>query len=404
MADPTPAGTPASRADESIVQRRLYEAARGVICGALTSYRFSAVDREDLVQEVILRAWTKRATYRASRGTLAQWLSAIARNAAADLLRAQGKDPASFAGPMPEDPPHEAPTPEETVTWSQLAELANHVFDLIPEKERRVVILHAIELHSFHAIAEIEKIAPSTAKARYDRGMAKLRRADQEGKLDGAILRIPGDPGPPDTPEAVERGWQRFQAAMGRDLDPDSEPPPSGPRRVAPAGDAGPPSTRPPGGQLLRLRKLGPLLAVFAGAGPAAGVSPASEPPAVVLAEVSPVAPSIFVGGVEPPMDPAPASGPPSLVPTMRASGPRPAVPTHHENNEERQLLDQARRALQELDPSVAVKVLDESARQFPRGQSHPMYERAWAQVCARHRRIHLPGAVPELDKRCTGR
>jgi RNA polymerase sigma-70 factor (ECF subfamily) len=42
---------------------------------------------EELVQEVVLRAWQKASGYQPDRGSLADWLAAIARNLAIDELR-----------------------------------------------------------------------------------------------------------------------------------------------------------------------------------------------------------------------------------------------------------------------------------------------------------------------------
>jgi len=48
---------------------------------------------EDLVQEVLLRAWLKADTYRPERGSARGWLFAIARNLAIDVARARAARP-----------------------------------------------------------------------------------------------------------------------------------------------------------------------------------------------------------------------------------------------------------------------------------------------------------------------
>jgi hypothetical protein len=66
-------------------------------------------------------------------------------------------------------------------------------------------------------------------------------------KLDAIVVPVEGSDDPP-TPKMRDRAWQRFVHAGGLDLPPDSEPPPSGTRRT---------------GRLTKLRKLGPLMAIF---------------------------------------------------------------------------------------------------------------------------------------------
>ena len=48
---------------------------------------------EDLVQEVLLRAWLKADTYQPERGSARAWLFAIARNLAIDVARARAARP-----------------------------------------------------------------------------------------------------------------------------------------------------------------------------------------------------------------------------------------------------------------------------------------------------------------------
>ena len=48
---------------------------------------------EDLVQEVLLRAWLKADTYRPELGSARGWLFAIARNLAIDVARARAARP-----------------------------------------------------------------------------------------------------------------------------------------------------------------------------------------------------------------------------------------------------------------------------------------------------------------------
>jgi RNA polymerase sigma-70 factor (ECF subfamily) len=80
------------------VVRAAYREHRGEL------YRFSwrwtgdAQAAEDLVQEVVVRAWRSADRYDGERGSLRTWLFAIARNVAIDHRRAQAVRPAPAGG------------------------------------------------------------------------------------------------------------------------------------------------------------------------------------------------------------------------------------------------------------------------------------------------------------------
>ena len=250
------------------MQRVMFDAVWGIVWDSLA--RLPLADREDLTQEIIVRVWQKRDLYRSEKGSIEVWVRTIAKRMAINFAR-KGRVPDE----LPETMHADARTPEETVMWSQLAELADHVLAGLPEEERRVLILHEIEGKSFDEIAKLLKISKGTAHARFARGMAKLRKAKDEGKLNTIVVPFVPENDPP-TPEMRERAWQRFVDSGALDLPPDSEPPPSGTRRTGP---------------LARLRKLGPLVAIFLGPGLA---EPHGDPPATT-SMVTVVAPTTSI-------------------------------------------------------------------------------------------------------------
>lgn len=58
-------------------------------------------DRDDVVQEALSRAWRKRSSYDASRGTPAAWLCAIVAGEARRARRTFGRATAAVPGPPP---------------------------------------------------------------------------------------------------------------------------------------------------------------------------------------------------------------------------------------------------------------------------------------------------------------
>jgi RNA polymerase sigma-70 factor, ECF subfamily len=275
MSDPMSKGRPV---EEALLRRVMFDAVWGIVWESLA--RLSRADREDLAQEIILRAWQNRGRYRSARGSPEQWIRTIAKRMAINFSK-RGRF-------VPDDLPMagDARDPEETVMWSQLAALVDHVLAKLPEGERRALILHEIEGKTFEEIAEIEHISKATAHARYTRGMEKLRKAKEDGTLETLIVPIAPEEGDgprsePPTQEMKDRAWQRFVDAGALDLPPDSKPPPSGTRRT------GAPST---------IRKLGPLVAIFLG--PGLPHPPSDPPPIVVVAPVSPTTTSITMTSI----------------------------------------------------------------------------------------------------------
>jgi RNA polymerase sigma-70 factor (ECF subfamily) len=67
-----------------------------------------AADRDDVVQEALVRAWTKRRLYDAGRGTAAAWLLAITADQAGKARRRAS----SARGPVSVEPPPAGPDPD----------------------------------------------------------------------------------------------------------------------------------------------------------------------------------------------------------------------------------------------------------------------------------------------------
>ena len=211
-----------------LAQRMLFDAVLALVWRALGRYGFSDADRKDLAQDVAIAAFRRHLSYRAERGSPRQWLSGILRREVKRFLRMQNRQPWFAAGDELPDTPDATETPEDQVSRRDLAE---HVFAMLPAEERRVVILVELDHLTLREVAERERIAPSTAYERHQRGMAALREAAARSQEHGlhAVLPIPlamamfgaaGGSGPP--PELAERAWQRAVVELGL-----ADPPPA---------------------------------------------------------------------------------------------------------------------------------------------------------------------------------
>jgi RNA polymerase sigma-70 factor, ECF subfamily len=128
---------------------------------------------EDVTAQAFERAYRKRGTYRARRGSMEGWLFGIARNAALDELRRRGRsatletDPADSAAPSPEDHA-ELALRRETVREA-MAALDGHERDLLSLKFSGGL--------SNAEIARVLGVSESNAGTRLHRALTKLRKA-----------------------------------------------------------------------------------------------------------------------------------------------------------------------------------------------------------------------------------
>jgi RNA polymerase sigma-70 factor, ECF subfamily len=197
-----------------LAQRILFDALMAVVRRMLGRYGLQGADREEVAQEVAVAAYRGLGKYDADRGTPKQWLSGIVRRQVKSFLRRWNKLPSRAAGDDLPDVPDPAWTPEEEVS---LHDLAVRAFSVLPDEERRVVLLIEIERLTLREAAEREGISASTAFERHKRGMAALRdAAGREDQASCGVLVFPlaaGDSAPP--PAFVEQAWRRAVVELG---------------------------------------------------------------------------------------------------------------------------------------------------------------------------------------------
>ncbi len=142
---------------------------------------------EDLAQEVFLRAYERRASYREASGSFSAWIHGIARNLAIDFLRRRRStvplpDPSSTAGPVARNT-----APDAGATDHETRVALERAIAGLPLVFRTAVVLCAIEGMSYEEAAAIEGCPAKTISSRLARGRALLRTA---------LARHLDDPGP----------------------------------------------------------------------------------------------------------------------------------------------------------------------------------------------------------------
>lgn len=125
-------------------------------------------DAEDIVQDILLRAYVRRDTIR-DAGKVIPWLYQIARNAIADHYRGAG--PVTAAEFTPEELPAEESSTEPI---RELAGCMGPLIDSLPPTYRDALRYSEIEGLTQQETAERLGISHSGAKSRVQRGRRKL--------------------------------------------------------------------------------------------------------------------------------------------------------------------------------------------------------------------------------------
>jgi RNA polymerase sigma-70 factor (ECF subfamily) len=128
---------------------------------------------EDVTALAFERAYRKRLSFRAHRGTADAWMFGIARNAALDELRKRKR----YAGLQAEPEDVDSGTPEEYAELTIRREVVRAALATLDARERDLVALKFSGGLSNGEIAKVLRISESSAGSRLHRTMEKLREA-----------------------------------------------------------------------------------------------------------------------------------------------------------------------------------------------------------------------------------
>jgi RNA polymerase sigma-70 factor (ECF subfamily) len=155
---------------------QLYERSFPRVYGYVASLLRDRAAAEDVTAHAFERAYRKRRSYRASRGSAEAWLFGIARNAALDELRRRRRHAALQADP--EDLAGSAPDEEAELALRR--EAVRAALAALSPKERDLVSLKFAGGLSNAEIARVLGVSESNAGTRLHRTMTKLREACHE--------------------------------------------------------------------------------------------------------------------------------------------------------------------------------------------------------------------------------
>ena len=132
---------------------------------------------EDVTAQAFERAYRKRRSYRAARGSMDAWVFGIARNAALDELRKR-KRRATLEGD-PED--LQAPPPEDQADMALRRETVRTALASLGGQERDLIALKFAGGLSNGEIARVLRMSESNVGTRLHRTIWKLREACHDG-------------------------------------------------------------------------------------------------------------------------------------------------------------------------------------------------------------------------------
>jgi RNA polymerase sigma-70 factor (ECF subfamily) len=148
------------------------------------AYRFvgSRAEAEDLAQEVFLRIYRARRTYRPT-AKFSTWMFRIAANVSLNALRdrARRRDDVSIEQLSGEDrgpftvPDPEAPAPDHRVGRSELEQKVREAISELPEKEQVAVVLNKYEGLSYADIARTLGCSTMAVKSLLARARENLK-------------------------------------------------------------------------------------------------------------------------------------------------------------------------------------------------------------------------------------
>ena len=168
-----------ARERDSAAFEELYRRYARAIYGVVRKMLGDHARSEDVVQEAFANVWRAAGGYRRERGVATGWLFAIARNAAADALRARTVQP----GGDPPDVADPEPLPDERAGAAQEAFRLHAAVDSLPEREREVIAMAYFDGLSQSEVAERLDIPLGTVKTRTRSGLSRLAERLSDEKV-----------------------------------------------------------------------------------------------------------------------------------------------------------------------------------------------------------------------------
>ncbi len=133
--------------------------------------RIDGHDEDDLVNEVIIRAYKVIPGFRGDDAAFKYFLRRTTKGLCLNLINKPKHDLQEFK----EDAQDTLPGPDGVYVSEKIRECVRKAIDLLPKKLKPVVILNDLEELQYDEIADILKLPMGTVKSRISRGREQLK-------------------------------------------------------------------------------------------------------------------------------------------------------------------------------------------------------------------------------------
>ncbi|MGV2622658.1 UNVERIFIED_CONTAM: sigma-70 family RNA polymerase sigma factor [Halobacillus marinus] len=130
---------------------------------------------EEVLQEVFLKLWTKKARYEESKGKFSSWIVTITRYTAIDIIRKTNKEHVSLEEET-DVPDRGTETTEDLVEWKERGDRVRAAVSLLSEEQRNMVQLFYFKGLTQREIAEKTGLPLGTVKGRVRLALKHLKR------------------------------------------------------------------------------------------------------------------------------------------------------------------------------------------------------------------------------------
>jgi RNA polymerase sigma-70 factor (ECF subfamily) len=129
---------------------------------------------EDLVQETMIKVWTKAGMYDPAKGTVLAWVFTIARNLRIDRIRKESSRPLAELGDY--DAPSDAPGSDEILVRSDEARYVARALAAIAPEQKEILMLSFVDDVPQSEIARRLNLPLGTVKSRMRLAYHHLRK------------------------------------------------------------------------------------------------------------------------------------------------------------------------------------------------------------------------------------
>jgi RNA polymerase sigma-70 factor (ECF subfamily) len=145
-----------------------------------TERTFASAD--DVAQEVCMAVLTALSTYRDQGRPFLAFVYGIAAHKVIDAHRAAGRNKSEPVPDVP-DSPEVGDGPEQHALRFEAAGEMSRLLEVLPEKQREILILRVVNGLSAEETAEAVGSTPGAIRVAQHRALARLRKAMSEGRL-----------------------------------------------------------------------------------------------------------------------------------------------------------------------------------------------------------------------------